>query len=368
LPLSVFLTNLGRFDEAEAVLQAAAEQITELGHTAYASSPLLFRAVLRLAEGRLDDATAEAEAGLAIAEETGARAFTLLAIVVRIIVAVRRGDCDAVTSLVEHYTAQKQASQGLMLLRAWGDWGMALVADAHGDPRRAMDLLEAPYTDQAERSWLLMSEASAAAWLTRTALAVTEPGKAEMIVATAERLANDNPEFTGLAASAALAHGIFHDDPAALAKAAETYPGPWNRASAAEDLGLLFARATGASSREAAIRSLDQALEGYQRTGALRDAARIRARLRELGVRRRHWNQAERPISGWASLTDTERNVAVLVARGLTNPQVARQMFISPHTVKFHLTQVFRKLAIGSRVELARLAIEYIEEATPPRA
>jgi DNA-binding CsgD family transcriptional regulator len=71
-----------------------------------------------------------------------------------------------------------------------------------------------------------------------------------------------------------------------------------------------------------------------------------------------HWSRSERPVSGWASLTDTERSVAELVAQGLTNPQVADQMFISPHTVKFHLRQVFRKLAIGSRVELARLAVE----------
>jgi len=35
-------------------------------------------------------------------------------------------------------------------------------------------------------------------------------------------------------------------------------------------------------------------------------------------------------------------------------------MFVSPHTVKFHLRQVFRKLGIGSRVELARLATEHL--------
>ncbi|MFB9839629.1 helix-turn-helix domain-containing protein, partial [Actinoallomurus acaciae] len=81
---------------------------------------------------------------------------------------------------------------------------------------------------------------------------------------------------------------------------------------------------------------------------------RVRVRLREFGVRRRD-RPGERPASGWASLTDTERAVAALVAEGLTNPQVATRMFISPHTVKFHLGQAFRKLGIGSRVELARL-------------
>jgi DNA-binding CsgD family transcriptional regulator len=47
------------------------------------------------------------------------------------------------------------------------------------------------------------------------------------------------------------------------------------------------------------------------------------------------------------------------VSQGLTNRQVAEQMFISAHTVAFHLRQVFRKLSTGSRVELARLTVEH---------
>jgi DNA-binding CsgD family transcriptional regulator len=43
-------------------------------------------------------------------------------------------------------------------------------------------------------------------------------------------------------------------------------------------------------------------------------------------------------------------------------------MFVSPHTVKFHLRQVFRKLGIGSRVELARLATEHTPGGDPPEA
>jgi DNA-binding CsgD family transcriptional regulator len=204
-----------------------------------------------------------------------------------------------------------------------------------------------------------MAEPDAAAWLTRTALAAADRSSAETIAATAERLAHGTPDFPTLAASAAHANGILHHDPAALAHAAATHLGPCSRASAAEDLGVLLAHTAGDPDHDAAIHNLDQALDGYQQTGALRDAARVRARLRKLGVRRRHGTRSERPISGWASLTDTERNIATLVAQGLTNPQVATQMFISPHTVKFHLSQVFRKLDIGSRVELARLAAKH---------
>jgi DNA-binding CsgD family transcriptional regulator len=55
--------------------------------------------------------------------------------------------------------------------------------------------------------------------------------------------------------------------------------------------------------------------------------------------------------------------IAALVAQGRTNRHVAGQMFISPHTVKFHLRQVFRKLGIASRAELARLTAEHTPDA-----
>jgi DNA-binding CsgD family transcriptional regulator len=84
----------------------------------------------------------------------------------------------------------------------------------------------------------------------------------------------------------------------------------------------------------------------------------VRRKLRRLGVRRRHWVPAERPAAGWASLTETELVTCGLVAQGLSNQQAAEQMYVSVHTVASHLKQIFRKLGIGSRVELARLVAE----------
>ncbi|MEU4191889.1 LuxR C-terminal-related transcriptional regulator [Kribbella sp. NPDC026611] len=58
---------------------------------------------------------------------------------------------------------------------------------------------------------------------------------------------------------------------------------------------------------------------------------------------------------GWSKLTDSERSIAAQVARGLTNRETAALLFISPHTVDYHLRQIFRTLGVQSRVELARI-------------
>jgi transcriptional regulator of acetoin/glycerol metabolism/DNA-binding CsgD family transcriptional regulator len=60
---------------------------------------------------------------------------------------------------------------------------------------------------------------------------------------------------------------------------------------------------------------------------------------------------------GWASLTDTELAVAERVAEGLTNREAGAQLYLSPHTVDFHLRQIFRKLDVRSRVELTRVML-----------
>jgi DNA-binding CsgD family transcriptional regulator/tetratricopeptide (TPR) repeat protein len=363
--LATFLTDMRRFEEAESHLRTSIEEISALGHAAYAASPAIFRGRLRLAEGLLDDAEVEVLAGMAMADEMGMDAFVLVGIAVLTIAAVRRGDIDAAAGHARDYAARHRAGQGAMYGFAWGSWAMALLADVQEGPAKAAGLLRAAYAEPRERRWLLMAEPDAAAWMTRTALAIADRSAAEDVVETARGLAQDNPGFTTLAAAAAHARGILHRDAAALAAAVASHIGPWSRASAMEDLGVLLADR---ADEESSVDRLDQALAGYQRIGAERDAARVRARLREFGVRRRHWTQSERPHSGWDSLTATERSVAGLVAQGKTNPQVADQMFISPHTVKFHLRQVFRKLGIGSRVELARLAAEHAPEPAPPGA
>ena len=70
-------------------------------------------------------------------------------------------------------------------------------------------------------------------------------------------------------------------------------------------------------------------------------------------TRRGRGRRAHGAASGWASLTNTERQAALLAASGKTNPQIAEQLFIARGTVKMHLSSVYRKLGVANRTELS---------------
>jgi DNA-binding CsgD family transcriptional regulator len=359
--LAACLQCMRLFEEAEDVIRTAEEEIEATGHTVQAANIAFVHAYMRVTAGRLDDAAAEAEAGLETAGELNTHGFARLGDAVLAIVALLRGDLSAAAQHIERYQAQ---AAGNAIPWGWGTWAAALVAEAQGGSELAKDMLG---TDPRTWRWHLVLEPNLAAWQTRISLATGDRAQAETVVDTVERLARNNPDFPALANAAAHARGILHKDAASLSQASARFNDPWASASAAEDLGVLLTDGPVEPDYQAAIHRLDQALQGYEKIGALRDAARVRARLRRFGVRRRHWKQSARPVTGWASLTDTERSVTTLVAQGLTNRQVAAQMFVSPHTVKFHLRQVFRKLDIGTRVELAHIATERQPETEPPR-
>jgi predicted ATPase/class 3 adenylate cyclase/DNA-binding CsgD family transcriptional regulator len=69
--------------------------------------------------------------------------------------------------------------------------------------------------------------------------------------------------------------------------------------------------------------------------------------------------ERKRPTSGWASLTPTERDVVRLVSEGLPNKDIATRLFVSPRTVQTHLTHVYTKLGLTSRVQLVQEAARH---------
>lgn len=83
----------------------------------------------------------------------------------------------------------------------------------------------------------------------------------------------------------------------------------------------------------------------------------VQTRLHEGGRdsyrRRGTRGRRNRPSHGWAALTPTELEVVRLVGRGMTNPGIAKKLFMSRNTVKCHLVHVFTKLAVTTCAELA---------------
>jgi DNA-binding CsgD family transcriptional regulator len=71
---------------------------------------------------------------------------------------------------------------------------------------------------------------------------------------------------------------------------------------------------------------------------------------------RRGRGERKRASSGWASLTRAELDVVRLVSEGLGNKDVAARLFVSPRTVQAHLTHIYNKLGLTSRVQLAQEA------------
>jgi DNA-binding CsgD family transcriptional regulator len=66
--------------------------------------------------------------------------------------------------------------------------------------------------------------------------------------------------------------------------------------------------------------------------------------------------ERKRAAIGWEALTPAERDVVRLVSEGLGNKEVGARLFISPRTVQTHLTHVYTKLGVTSRMQLAQEA------------
>ena len=109
---------------------------------------------------------------------------------------------------------------------------------------------------------------------------------------------------------------------------------------------------------EASVAALRNALGEQDFDGAWAEGAALSVE-EAIAYTQRGRGQRKRPTSGWASLTPTERDVVRLVSEGLANNDIATRLFVSPRTVQTHLTHVYTKLGLTSRVQLAQEAARH---------
>jgi DNA-binding CsgD family transcriptional regulator len=166
------------------------------------------------------------------------------------------------------------------------------------------------------------------------------------------RAAQPDPALPQVAAMVARCEGLVATDPAVavalLERAVALHPPGADRLQSARTRLLLGMRLRRAGRRVDARAHLDAARREFTAMDLTLWVERARAELVATGERPRARTGSAEP------LTSQETRVALLVARGLTNREVAAALFLSPKTVEHHLGAVLRKRGLRSRTELAR--------------
>jgi DNA-binding NarL/FixJ family response regulator len=121
-----------------------------------------------------------------------------------------------------------------------------------------------------------------------------------------------------------------------------------------------------AGRREEAIESLEASARLYDDMGAARYRDQAEAELRRLGHTVYRRSRPGQGALGMASLTGREREVAELIADRRTNREIAEELFLSTKTVETHIRNIFNKLGVASRVEVARAIEDEVEVAPAP--
>lgn len=357
------LQNLDRLSEAEASLHAAVTE-AERGADPTQASLLIGTAVHYFWTGRWDDAlTALASVVVEGPEVThyGLREHgpILLYHGTAALIAGHRDDRD---------TARRHLEAGLALpLVTVSDWenadfllaAHALSAERDGDPTYARDLL-ATLLDIRPGQMTLIHQ-----WLpdlVRIAVDLDDFKLAQKACAACATEAEAEAAYSDPARAVAAAErcrGLMAGDPEPLLAVADHYEAvsrPFERAQSLEDAAVLLARKR--QTTQARTR-LNEAVEMYAALGASWDIRRADTRARRYGVRRGVRGSRKRPSFGWEALSPTELKVARMVAEGMSNPEIATDLFLSRRTVQTHVSHILGKLGVHSRVEIATVALSH---------
>jgi DNA-binding NarL/FixJ family response regulator len=326
--LGGLLRQRGKLAEAAELLDGGIEAARLLGNTHALIWTLLGRSAGALRSGDVELALATAQESFDLSRDSESNFH------------VAEGAADLAAALLE--TGQPESAVELLLGSAGGE-ALVLIA---GSPR-------ARYLEVLTRCWLALDRPAEAKRAAGAAQAWAEAVQLPMAAAWAQRAA----------AAVTLSAG----DPARAAEQA------LSSVAAAESVGapiesalsrLLAGRALAdAGDGDRASAELQRAARRFEAAGALRYRDEAERELRKLGHRiHRQTRAGEADGTELEALTARELQLAQLVVERKTNPEIAAELFLSQKTVESHLRNIFRKVGVSSRVDLAR-AVERAERA-----
>ncbi|MGW5648375.1 AAA family ATPase [Saccharopolyspora sp. NPDC003752] len=318
---------------------AAHEQLRTTGMLAISAIALPWLVELELRLGLWADAAEHAEEGLHLARDTGQRPREADFLSQLALLAAWRGDTSGCRRHAQ-LALERAIPVHNNLAAAQATWALAVSELASGDVEQASDrltALSAPGLPQAHEHIARLAAADAVE-------AHVRAGRVERVVETSIDPANP----TWLQA-------VLHRCRALAGDSEKHY-----RLSTSDVDDFPFERARGSllhgqwlrrERRPAEARAeLRVGIDLFESLGARQWAELARGELRACG--------GSAPRGDVAALTAQEREVAVLAARGLSNRDIAAQLFISHRTVGYHLHKVFPKLGIAGRGQLRGFDLE----------
>ena len=344
---TIVLVWAERYAEAAALLETAIVECRAAGAGGNLATALTYHAWLALRRGDLRTAEVDARTGVEAADLPMPLLYRVIATGILIDTLVERGEAE-------------EAARALAPVDAWAEtpaMGPAMLRRARARLRMAQGLTGEALADLLAVGDVAVRSAvespSILPWRSEAAEAHLMLGDRESALALAEEdlvraRAFGAPRALGVALRATgLATGGRRGE-ALLREAVDVLSGADARVEhirAQTDLGAHLRRA---NRRGEARERLRAALDAAHHAGAVALAARAETELRATGARPRSV-----VLSGPDSLTASERRVAELARDGMTNREIAQSLFVTARTVEGHLTQVFRKLDLSARDELA---------------
>ncbi|WP_236653403.1 LuxR family transcriptional regulator, partial [Streptacidiphilus melanogenes] len=340
----------GRDEEALAVTAEVVGEARAAGVLAALPPLLVTLAQAELFHGRAGQARAHAEEALALAEDVqqvqwSAPVHSLLAYL-----AAQRGDEDGCQAALR--TAETESRGGAPALSGapWRSWAAGLLDLGHGRAEEAFAaldaLLHAPDLGQVSALRAVPDALEAAVRIRRGEELAGPLARFERWARRSER---DWARALvlrchALLAPEELAEQLYREALALHARAGR----PWEEARTALLYGEWLRRARRKSEARAPLRS---AARAFDLLDAAPWAARARAELDASGA----VPSEPRTAGPLAGLTPQENQIVRLAAQGLSNRDIAAQLFLSARTVGYHLYKAYPKLGVASRGELAAL-------------